>query len=122
MTNSIEDDDNFKNLIKKFLEDVQSGAIKDNNQFYKDSVPDDTPQKKIDCPHELLFTISATAMEQNDKGEAVSTREICTKNYHIPVPIDKDYNKFMTTFFEYLEAKLLESVNHAYNNEESNNG
>lgn len=67
-------------------------------------------KKLIDCPHEIVFTITAQALSQNEKGELIDTKDICIKNYHIPVPIDKDYNHYMSVFFNHLEKKILESI------------
>lgn len=67
-------------------------------------------KKLIDCPHEIVFNITAQALSQNEKGEIVGTKEICVKNYHIPVPVDKDYNHYMSVFFDHLEKKIIESI------------
>ena len=37
-----------------------------------------------------------------------------TKKFHIPVPIDKEYKKFMGIFFSHLEQSILDSTNKAY--------
>ena len=72
------------------------------------------PQKVATTPHEIVFDITATVLSENEKGEAVGTKEIMTKKFHIPVPIDKEYNKFMGVFFGHLEEALLESTKKAY--------
>ena len=88
----------------------QLQAIYDR-QYGSDS---ENVEKKIACQHELIFTIKAKAMEENEKGETIQCKEVCVKNYHIPVPIDKDYNEFMNTFFEFLEKCIGGAATHAY--------
>jgi hypothetical protein len=77
--------------------------------------------KLIDCPHEIVFTITANVLTQNEKGELTGTREVCTQNYHIPVPVDKDYNEYMKAFFSYLEEHIIKTVNHADQTSKGNN-
>jgi hypothetical protein len=71
------------------------------------------PEKLIKCPHEIVFSIMANVLMENDKGEKTGSREICNKTYHIPVPIDKDYKSYMKAFFEYLEKSLGEAAKNA---------
>jgi hypothetical protein len=81
---------------------------------YVNSVPDlEKPQKLIDCPYEIIFDIKATVMEENEKGEIVGCKEICKKDYHIPVPPKKDYNIYMQSFFEHLEKCIISSAKHS---------
>jgi phosphatidylethanolamine-binding protein (PEBP) family uncharacterized protein len=81
---------------------------------YVREVPDlDSPKKLISCPHEIIFDIKATVMEENEKGEVVGCKEICRKDYHIPVPPKKDYNLYMESFFEYLEKCITSSIKHS---------
>ena len=97
---------NFQKLVKspELIDDILSykEEINPAKEFQTD--------KLIDCPHEIIFTITAQALSQNEKGEIVGTKEICVKNYHIPVPIDKDYNHYMSVFFDHLEKKIIESI------------
>mgnify|MGYP006286865319 CR=1 FL=1 len=83
---------------------------------------DDEQHKLIRCPHEIIFNITANVLMENDKGEKTGSREICNKNYHIPVPIDRDYKEYMNAFFEHLEKALGESVKYANNQTGVNNG
>lgn len=81
---------------------------------YNNEVPDlDRPKKLISCPHEIIFDIKATVMEENEKGEIVGCKEICRKDYHIPVPPKKDYNLYMESFFEHLEKCIISSAKHS---------
>lgn len=95
----------FQNLSKEDLERILlSKQISDNPTSGEDL------KKLLDCPHEIVFTVNAHVLTQNEKGETTGTKEIYVKNYHIPVPIDKDYTDYMKTFFHYLETKIIESI------------
>lgn len=74
--------------------------------------------KLIDCPQEIVFTVLANVLSQNDKGEYIGSKEICKKKYHIPIPEKQDYNIFMQSFFQFLEGCLASSAKHAYSKEE----
>lgn len=77
-------------------------------------------KKLLMCRHEIVFNINAHVMEEDEQGNTVATKAICTKNYHIPVPADKDYDIYMKSFFEYLEKCLSQSAQHS--TKENNNG
>lgn len=70
--------------------------------------------KLTNSPHEIVFDITASVFEENLKGELIGTKEICTKKFHIPVPVDKEYQLFMTTFFTHLEKCILTSTQIAH--------
>lgn len=70
-------------------------------------------KKLVSCRHEIIFNINARVLEEDEAGNPVSTTAIATKNYHIPVPSDKDYNIYMKSFFEYLESCLAQSATNA---------
>ena len=74
------------------------------------------------CRHELIFNINANVLEADELGNAIATKAICTKNYHIPVPSDKDYNVYMAAFFEYLEQCIAQSATQAKNGDIDKNG
>ena len=80
-------------------------------------------KKLISCRHEIIFNINARVVEEDETGNPVAIRSIATKNYHIPVPSDKDYDVFMNTFFEFLESCLADSTKYSMStNKESTNG
>jgi uncharacterized protein (UPF0297 family) len=79
-------------------------------------------KKLIYCRHEIIFNINARVMEEDELGNHVATTAICTKNYHIPVPSDKDYNIYMDAFFKHLESCLSQSAQHSSNKKEETNG
>lgn len=66
--------------------------------------------KLIECRHEIVISVTANIMEEDDMGELVGTKEICKKNYHIPVPSDKDYHHYLEGFFNFLEQCMGSSI------------
>ncbi|NBW09732.1 MAG: hypothetical protein EBR82_17085 [Caulobacteraceae bacterium] len=87
---------------------------------YEDIVNYSQPKKLTGAPHEILFDVTATVMEENEKGEIIGTKELCNQQYHIPVPIDQNYEIFMRTFFMYIEESLLKASDKAYSQGEPN--
>ena len=67
-------------------------------------------QKLIDCRHEIIMAITAYVYAQDDSGQDVAAEEICRKNFHIPVPANKDYHDYMKNFFMFLETCLSSSI------------
>lgn len=112
--------DLIKDQIENFKELTQSSEKIDEILEYKrqfeNPTADEKIEKLIDCPHEIIFTINAKVLAQNEKGELIDTREISVKNYHIPVPIDKDYKNYMAIFFKYLEDKIIDAVDYSNKN------
>lgn len=74
----------------------------------------DEPEKLSNSTHEIVFNITANILEENQKGEKVRSKKICTKYYHIPVPIDGDSDIFMKTFFNFLEEALASAASKTY--------
>jgi hypothetical protein len=71
-------------------------------------------KKLIDsCRHEIVFSIVANVLEADEAGNPTASKEICTKNYHIPVPSDKDYHIYMNVFFNHLENCISNSAKFA---------
>lgn len=114
----------FNNLSPEILDqlnnidDIDLSRIKasyETTPNSTESVIDDPerPGKLIQCTHEIVFTVTARVLEENLKGEIVGEKEVSIKTYHIPVPIDKDYNNYMATFFKYLEDKMIETIDHS---------
>jgi hypothetical protein len=75
--------------------------------------------KKISCPHELVFNITAHLMKENEHGKDMSCEQVCGKNFHIPVKDGADPTMFMNTFFKFLENCLAESAKFSYTQSES---
>lgn len=98
----------------KVLEFLQQNYIKD--------IPNiERPEKVLSCPHEVVFTVIANVLEENEKGETIGSKEICQKNYHIPVPAMHDYNIYMDSFFKFLENCITSSAKHATKESEPKN-
>jgi hypothetical protein len=100
--------------LRKFQEFISQEEL-DNvlkfKQEFNNPMKQETIEKAIACPHEIVFTINANVLTENEKGELTGTKEICVKNYHIPVPIDKDYKEYMSVFFKYIEDQIINCIN-----------
>ena len=101
-------EEQLKAAIDKLL-DQFANQTDTKHDDHGDEILDGRPRKLIDCPHEIVFTVNANVLAQNEKGEHISTEEICVKNYHIPVPIDQDYHVFMSGFFQHIERSIESS-------------
>lgn len=101
-----------KEEIKKETKDEQEFSSKEYAHLFEDKT------KLIDCPKEIVFTVLANVLSQNEKGEFIGSNEICKKNYHIPVPEEQDYHIFMNAFFALIENCLSSSAKKAYNPED----
>lgn len=122
-----EEIDRIKTEIEQSFKDIDINSpeelIKYLQNNYNLDIPDlERPKKLIECPHEIIFDVKATVLEENEKGEIVGCKEICRKDYHIPVPPTADYNYYMESFFQYLENCITSSAKHAANKTEDNNG
>lgn len=109
---------NLSPEILKQLEEIDALDLDKIKSLYEgpqESIHHDheRPGKLIKCPHEIIFTVTARVMEENLKGETIGEKEISIKTFHIPVPIDKDYKSYMSTFFNYLENKMIETIDHS---------
>lgn len=102
-------DQNILNEKLKELENLSIEELKDILNM-KNDYEFEHNKKLIPCAHEIVFTINASVLTENEKGELTGTQEVCSKNFHIPVPIDKDYEVFMKTFFDYIENCLLNGI------------
>lgn len=103
-------DNTSKEELVKLLEQIRDQQDSRAN-FNANEI--DENQKLFDSRHEIVFSIIANVIEQDEAGQAVASRHICRKNYHIPVPATKDYNEYMAAFFDFLEKCLSDSTNKA---------
>ena len=94
-----------------FNDEHKPFASSEYNRLFEDQT------KLIDCAKEVVFTVTANVLSQNEQGEYIGSNEICKKNYHIPVPPEKDYHVFMDSFFQFLEGCLSSSAKQAYQKE-----
>lgn len=88
---------------------------------YNQDIPSmERPKKLLMCPHEIVITVIANVLEENEKGELIGTKDICQKDYHIPVPPKHDYNNYMHSFFSHLETCITSSAKAATQESEIN--
>lgn len=112
--------DNIEKLKKIVDSPLLMEEIIDHKRQFENPSEEFETKKLIDCPHEIVFNITAQALSQNEKGEITGSKDICVKNFHIPVPIDKDYNHYMHVFFDYLEKNIINSIDSANENSNEN--
>jgi hypothetical protein len=114
---------------KKQLVDYFSKLNADNpdlllnylDNIYNSDIPsNERPKKLLMCPHEIVITVIANVLEENEKGELIGTKDICQKDYHIPVPPKHDYNEYMRSFFSHLETCIASSAKNATEKSEIN--
>jgi hypothetical protein len=110
----------FKNNLNFLSDAVYKNFEQLAHAQYQSIVDHSTQHKLTDAPHEIIIDVTATVMEENNKGEIVGTKEVCTKTYHIPVPITQSYELYMSTFFEHLQ-KCLETSTQTANTKVNNN-
>jgi hypothetical protein len=100
--------DTLKNILSpEQYEIIQDRVFEGESSFF----PEDT--KLIDCPHEIVFSITANVLEQNEEGQTIGSKELCVRTYHIPIPAEKDYKEYMDAFFGFFEKTLQASVEQA---------
>lgn len=97
--------------FKEFVSKEELDRVFKFKQEFNNPLKDEELKKVVSCPHEIVFTINANVLTENEKGELTGTKEICVKNYHIPVPIDKDYKEYMSVFFKYIEDQIINCIN-----------
>lgn len=66
--------------------------------------------KLIDCRHEIVISVMAHVIEEDDIGQTIGSKEICKKNYHIPVPSNRDYHEYLDGFFKFFENCMSSSA------------
>lgn len=108
-------EEDFQEMLNKLYELYDDSLASSQKEELKGE-----SKKLIECAHEIVFKVTANVLEENKEGQLVSSKEICTKDYHIPVPADKDYKEYMTIFFDFLENGLAASADKIYNQEPKN--
>lgn len=124
--------DNFKNFMddlsdeeKKVLEKIEARIAEtlkevsnkkydhlenDNPIDFSDKHPDIIPPTHITAyPHEIRVSMVIEISSVNGKGYLEELKELVKKNYHIPVPPDKDYMEYAEKFIKNFESKLTKS-------------
>jgi hypothetical protein len=97
--------DSISAIGKQFGAGTESLA----SQIYMDA----ETTKLIDCRHEILIKVTAHVLEQDMQGTTIGTKEICQKNYHIPVPEYKNHHEYLDGFFNTLENCMQTSAQEA---------
>lgn len=100
----------FKDYVDAFIKSLDEE--RGHNVFNQNLTGQ--PDKISNATYEIVFDITANVLEENEKGEKVRSQEICTKYYHIPVPLDGDYKIFMESFFKFLENCLSSAASKTY--------
>lgn len=115
MTNIPEDE---KNNILEALEAIkkQFSGPELSEYLAKDNA------KLIECRHEIIISVMASVLEEDEMGNTVGAKEVSKQNYHIPVPSNQDYNEYLKGFFDFLEGCLSSSAEKMEQKKENNNG
>lgn len=95
----------IESKIKELLSDEEK-----RNSLFQYNELDTSPKKLIDCPHEIIFSVEANIMEQNDKHENISSKLIHKRNFHMPVPPEKEPEEYMEGFLKHFENCLLNTI------------
>lgn len=94
---------------KAFIDSVIRGVHEQYSQYSLSNEISQENEKLLDCRHEIVITITAKVLEQDEKGEPVGAKEICKQNYHVPVPQNKHYHEYMDGFFNRLRECIASS-------------
>jgi hypothetical protein len=106
MEDNISDIDKVK--IHEALEAIRK-QYGDQRSELSDLINEDGA-KLIDCRHEIVISVLATVMEQDDEGNFVGTKTVAKKNYHIPVPSNINHEDYLDGFFNFLENCMSTSA------------
>jgi hypothetical protein len=117
MTEDIQNQEDIYANLEKILSKEEVDEIKNRFENQLNFFPEET--KLISCPHEIVFSITANVLEENEDGHTVGSKELTTRTYHMPVPSDKDYHEFIDVFMEFFEKTMIESHTHAKQNTET---
>lgn len=88
--------------IKEILQDPEL-----KNEYLGYSELDTSPKKLIDCAHEIVFSVEANILEQNEKHENTKSVMIHRTTFHMPVPESHDPQEYMKTFMQHFEECLI---------------
>jgi hypothetical protein len=97
---------NISEEEKKNIHDALDGVLK---QYSLSNEISQEYEKLLECRHEIVITLTAKVLEQDDTGDTTGVKEICKQNYHIPVPQNKNYHEYMAGFFDRLQKCIMVS-------------
>jgi hypothetical protein len=109
-----EEKDNILNALDNIKKQLSGHDLSD--YISKDNV------KLIECKHEIVISVIASVFEENETGETIGAKEIAKKNYHIPVPSNKNYQEYLSGFFNFLENCMTSSAQNMETEGETDNG
>lgn len=100
------DTNNISDEEKRVIDTALDGILK---QYSLANEISQEYEKLLECRHELVITVNAKVLEQDETGNVVGINEICKQNYHVPVPQNKNYHEYMAGFFNRLQKCIMES-------------
>jgi hypothetical protein len=116
----INDKEDILSQLKDKLPQKEYDTLKDYVfETQANLFPENT--KLISCQHEIVFSINANVLEENEEGEPVGSKEMCVRTYHIPVPEGLDYQEYLNSFFKFFEDLLLQTLDRSKPKEANNN-
>jgi hypothetical protein len=65
----------------------------------------------LDCPVELVFTISCNVLNKNQKGELINSEKVIVKNYHVPLNNKKEVERYIEGFFNKFHDRMEKQAN-----------
>lgn len=71
-------------------------------------------QSLLDCPVELVFTISCNVLNKNQKGELENTDKVFIKHYHVPLDNKKQVERYVEGFFNKFHDKMEQQANETF--------
>lgn len=66
--------------------------------------------KQTDAKYEIFINLTANLLENIEGAAFPESKHIASNNYYIPVPSGQDPNKYIATFFEYIENCMSSSA------------
>ena len=99
-------ENNISEEEKKAIDTILDGILKQHSLSNEIS---QEYEKLLECRHEIVITVNAKVLEQDETGNVVGINEICKQNYHVPVPQNKNYHEYMAGFFNKLQKSIMES-------------
>jgi hypothetical protein len=60
----------------------------------------------LDCPVEMIFTVTCNVLNKNQKGEIESSEKVIVKTYHVPLDNKKEVERYVEGFFNKFHEKM----------------
>jgi hypothetical protein len=67
-------------------------------------------KKQTEAKHEIFISLTANILENIEGSVFPESKQVVSNNYYIPVPSGHDHNKYLSSFFEYLENCMSSSA------------